>query len=72
MKGDMEKKMTTQRQIRRRFWETFPELPKKRIKDHSGHGTMPVADVRIAFVDFVDALQKSGEISPELAQRATL
>jgi hypothetical protein len=28
--------ITTQREIRQLFWETYPELSKKKITDHSG------------------------------------
>lgn len=66
--------MTTQKQIRAAFWAAHPE--------HEAHArkwgikTAPQnrhnATTRTAFVDFVDYLNRSGEISDELAQRATL
>ena len=65
-------RITTQRELRREFWETFPELSRKRIKNYAGDSLMYVTDTRCAFVDWVDALQKAGEISPELAERCTL
>ena len=65
-------RITTQRELRRKFWETFPELSRKRIKDYSGDSLMYVTDTRCAFVDWVDALERAGEISPELAERCTL
>jgi hypothetical protein len=62
----------TARQVRRLFWETFPELPRRRIADYSGHGKMYPTDTRCAFVDFVDYLVKDGQISPRTADTITL
>jgi hypothetical protein len=64
--------MTTQRELRAQFWATFPELPRKRIQDHSGHGLMYPTDTRVTWVDWIDELERDGEISPALADRATL
>ena len=64
--------MTTQKQIRAAFWEAHPNLPRKKIRNYAGTGRMHVTDTRCAFVDFVDYLSKAGDISQELAQRATL
>lgn len=64
--------ITTQKELRREFWRTFPTLPKKRIKDYSGEGLMYTTDTRCAFVDWVDMLSKDGTISQELAERAEL
>ena len=64
--------LTTQQQIRRQFWLDHPHVPRRRIKDFSGKGTMYCADTRMSFVDFVDALQRAGTITQELAQRVTL
>jgi hypothetical protein len=63
---------TTQRQVRRAFWEAHPNLPKRKIKNYSGNGTMHVTDTRCAFTDFIDMLSKNDNISQELAQRVTL
>jgi hypothetical protein len=49
-----------------------PDLPRRRIPNYSGSGTMYPTDTRCAFVDFLDVLSKSGDISQELAERATL
>ena len=64
---------TTQPQVRRAFWESGPEglsyvqeLAYKRRKKEFR------VDIRMAFVDFVDALQRNGNISAALAQRVTL
>jgi hypothetical protein len=64
--------LTTQKQIRAAFWQAFPDLPRRKIPDHSGNGTMYPTDTRCAFVDFVDSLCRNGEISAQLADRATL
>lgn len=64
--------ITTQKEIRRLFWETFPDLPRKKIKNYSGNGMMYPTDTRCAFTDFIDYLSRDGQISQTLAQRATL
>jgi hypothetical protein len=63
---------TTQKQLRAAFWEQFPQLSRKRITDYSGRGKMYCTNTRCAWVDWLDCLSKSGEISQELAERATL
>jgi thiaminase len=66
--------MTTQKQIRKAFWQAHPmhesHARKWEIKTapHNRHNT----ETRTAFVDFVDTLAKAGEISETLASRATL
>lgn len=65
-------RITTERELRREFWRTFPNLQRRKITDYSGKGKMYVTDTRVAFCDWKDMLQKDGEISQELAQRATL
>jgi hypothetical protein len=66
--------MTTQKQIRAAFWGAHPEHEAHALK--WGIKTAPQnrhnADTRTAFVDFVDALARNGEISETLASRATL
>jgi hypothetical protein len=62
----------TQRELRRAFWEAHPNLPRRRIRAYSGHGLMHCTDTRVAFVDWLDSLERNREVSPELAQRATL
>ena len=64
--------ITTQKEIRQLFWETFPDLPRKKIKNYSGNGTMYPTDTRCAFTDFIDYLSRDGQISEALAARATL
>ena len=65
---------TTQRELRAAFKELAKELdlPLDRIPAYSGEGKMCPADTRVAWSDWVDMLCKNGEISPELADRATL
>ena len=70
---------TTQRQIRRAFWQaagagefTPLRVTPKRITNYSGNGKMYNTDTRCCFVDWLDGLSKSGEVSEDLAQRATL
>lgn len=65
-------RITTQAQLRREFWATFPQLPREKITDYSGQGKMYRTDTRVAFCDWKDALSKDGSISQGLAQRATL
>lgn len=64
--------ITTQRELRRLFWREHPQLQRKRVTNYSGNGTMYVTDTRVTWCDWIDALSKCGEISQELAQRATL
>jgi len=66
--------MTTQKQIRRAFWGAFPHFAEQAreagilSKPQNEH----CATVRCCFVDFVDSLERGGEISEALAARATL
>lgn len=65
--------MTTQKQIRAAFWQAHPHFPNRRRRawDKATPLVYP-ATIRCAFVDFIDHLEKSGQISTALAQRATL
>ena len=69
--------MTNQAQIRTAFWQAFPDLPRRRYRyswnprDKSAELVYPI-DTRCAFVDFLDSLERSGQISEALANRATL
>lgn len=69
--------MTNQKQIRAAFWQAFPNLPRRRYryswnpKDKTAELVFPI-DTRCAFVDFVDTLHRTGQISEALADRATL
>ena len=64
--------ITNQKDLRRAFWAAFPELSRKKITDYAGTGKMYPTDTRCTWVDWVDMMSKDGEISPELAHRATL
>ena len=68
----MSYRITNQRQLRREFWQTFPELPRRKVTNYSGNGKMYQTDTRVAWCDWIDSLSKDGSISPELAYRATL
>lgn len=62
----------SQKAVRELFWKCFPDTNKKKIKDYSGKGKMYTTDTRVMFVEFVDYLVKSEQITNELAQRVTL
>ena len=62
---------TTQTQVRDAFWNVFCVEGKPREYRGKSQNQLP-ADVRCAFVDFVDDLARSGTISEELAQLVTL
>jgi hypothetical protein len=62
--------MKTISEIRASFWASYPEFKKeyrtkKRQNDYK-------TDIRCAFVDYIDNLQRNGDISEKLAHRATL
>jgi hypothetical protein len=68
---------TNQKQIRAAFWETFPDLPRRRHRygwsrsDKTAELVYPV-DTRVTFCDWLDTMQSDGRISEALAARATL
>lgn len=66
---------TTQAQLRAAFREQHPELDfRKRKISHpsdTNHNRYPT-DTRCAFVDWIDYLERDGQISKALAERATL
>ncbi len=74
--------MKTQTEIRDSFWAAFPEYqPKYKAIPYTQNGKRLYrratqndysATIRSLFVDFVDSLARSGEISEALAQRVTL
>lgn len=64
--------ITTQRQLRKLFWLTHPQLSRVRIPAHDGNGTMYTTDARCAWGEWVDYMYRAGEISERLAMRATL
>ena len=60
--------MTTQKQIRAAFWQQNPEFTRVAGKSQNDYN----ARIRMAFGDFVDSLEREGEISEALARRAGL
>lgn len=63
--------MKTQREIRASFWLFHFAEGKPRRFYGKTQNELP-ANIRMAFCDFVDHLQKSGEITETLAARVTL
>lgn len=71
--------LTTQRQVRKAFWDAWRvgefkslHVTPKRITSFSGNGKMHNTDTRCAFADFVDYLNKAGALADGLADRVTL
>ncbi len=64
--------ITNLKDLRKLFWREHPGLSRKKIKNYTGNGTMHCTDTRCAFVDWLDAMQKSGQLTEGLAERATL
>lgn len=62
--------MTTQKQVRRAFWETFPQL-KPYYRATWRQNKYP-CDIRMAFCDYVENLRIDRVISAQLAGRVTL
>lgn len=58
---------TTQAQIRSAFWNNHPNAERR-----PGRQNAQPADTRMAFVDYVEMLERDGQISAALAQRVTL
>ena len=63
--------MTTQQEVRRAFWLTFCVEGCPREFRGKSQNELP-ADVRMAFVDYVDRLARNGAITEALATRVTL
>jgi len=62
--------METQAQVRDSFWNSYPEFQqekrsRKRQNDYR-------ADIRMAWVEYIDSLRKDGLITEKLAAFATL
>lgn len=66
--------ITNQKQLRAAFWATHPdfEFQAREAGIFSKSQNYHCATVRCSWVDFVDMMQKSGQISSKLAFRATL
>jgi hypothetical protein len=63
---------TTQIQVRKAFWFTIACDVRKPYKYWGKSQNDLPADVRMAFVDFVDRLARDGDITEGLAGRVTL
>ena len=73
----------TQNELRAAFWESHPSFSRKMVAVGRSAKTGRIlyrraeqndycADIRYAWVDFVDMMHRDGQISDELANRATL
>lgn len=60
--------ITTQKALRDCFWTSNPDLKRKGKQKQNAYPT----DVRVAWVDYAEMMQRDGQISDGLAQRATL
>lgn len=69
----MSHRITNQQDLREEFWASFPELACRtnRRGNPKSQNEQPT-DTRCAFVDWIDNLQRNGDISDALANRATL
>ncbi len=63
--------ITNQRDLRTAFWHQNPQYKRSEMVK-MGNQFFFKADIRCAFVDWVDSLARDGQISEALAQRATL
>ncbi len=65
--------LTTQSQVRAAFWRDLDSMgaPGINCKPGKTQNDYP-ADIRAAWVDYVDLLARRGEISAKLAQEVTL
>lgn len=68
--------ITDEDDLRAAFWDAHPELallPRRDGRDPRDvrQNSQPT-DTRCAWVEFIDAMQRSGEISDDLADSATL
>jgi hypothetical protein len=60
--------ITTQKELRRAFWEENPDLQRHGNKPQNAYP----ANVRARWVEFVDHMYREGIITEALADRATL
>jgi len=64
------KKAMTFKQVRDLFFENFPEFQsERRVRKHQNEYS---CDCRCAFCDFVDSLNKDGQITDKQADKITL
>lgn len=66
----MKRKYFTKNEIRRLFFETYPQF-KHEYKARKSQNLYS-CDCRCTFVDFVDYLMKDGQISERMANNITL
>lgn len=66
--------LTNQKQVREAFWQDHPHFDEqaRAAGIRSKRQNQQCATVRCAFVDFVDTLQRNGDINEALADRVTL
>lgn len=62
--------MKTQNEIRKAFWDQHPEYKSEYRRTYKQNDYN--ADIRTAFVDWLDSITKNGEVSEKLTQRVTL
>lgn len=62
--------ITTVAEVRKAFWSAHPQFAKDYRKTYRQNDYN--ADIRTAFVDYVDYLQKDGAITEKIAYRVTL
>lgn len=66
----MNTQIKTVTEVRKAFWSAHPQFSNDYRKTYSQNDYK--TDIRTAFVDYVDYLQKDGVISEKLAYRVTL
>lgn len=66
--------LTTQKQVRDAFWQNLPDWlnGEARVRKANQRQNQYPTDTRVAFVDFVDWMNKDGQISDKLADKVTL
>jgi len=67
--------ITSMRTLRSEFWRQHPGLERCWLNgEHGPHRPQNYqpTDTRCVFVDWIDYMQRDGQISEDLAQRATL
>lgn len=62
--------MKTISEVRKAFWEAHPEFKNSYRKSYRQNQYN--TDINVAFVDYVDYLLKSGDITQNLANKITL
>ncbi len=62
--------ITTQRELRKAFWQAHPRASRKKICHHDDHDY--TTDTKIRWFEWLDGMECAGEVSEALAKRATL